>query len=70
MKKFWDPEQAGAVSSMLPEQLSVSRGLPCGASVLTAVMSWKQGTVVVVPPGDGTVSVTTRPVTLLSGSRF
>ena len=61
----------GAVSSTLPVQVSVP--VPYGPRVVTGVpapgpcMHW---TATGVPPGEGTVFVTERPVTPKAGSRF
>ena len=71
MKKNCVAPQAGAVSLTLPVQVSVE--VPFGPSVVTGVPApdpWRQGTATGVPPGDGTVFVTWRPVTLKAGSRF
>ena len=60
--------QAGAVSLTLPVQVSVV--VPLGPSVATGLPPWLHGVDVVGPPGNGTVLVTARLVTLKSGSRF
>ena len=55
----------------LPVQVSVA--VPFGPSVVTgepAPGPWRHGTAVTVPPGNGTVFVTERPVTLKDGSRL
>ncbi len=56
------PAQAGAISFKLPVQVSV--GLPFGPRVVTGLPPWLQGTPEAVPPGNGTVFVTVRLMTL------
>jgi hypothetical protein len=71
VKKLWLAPHGGAVSSTLPWQVSVAE--PNGPSAVTGLPApgpWRQGTADVVPPGEGTVFVTLRPVTLKAGSRF
>src|SRR5260221_363895 len=62
-----DP-QGGATSSTLPMQVSVA--VPLAPSVVTGLPPWVQTCDVVVPPGNGTVFVTERLMTVLSGFRF
>ncbi len=56
------PAQAGAISLKLPVQVSVA--LPFGPRVVTGLPLWLQGTAETVPPGNGTVFVTDRLMTL------
>src|SRR5258706_6282873 len=60
--------QAGAVSLTVPVQVSVA--VPLAPSVVTGLPLWLHGVDVVVPPGNGTVFVTARLMTVLPGSRF
>ena len=60
--------QGGAISSTLPVQVSVA--VPLAPSVVTGLPPWLHGVDVVVPPGNGTVFVTERLMTVLPGSRF
>src|SRR6266446_8131410 len=62
-----DP-QGGATSSTAPMQVSVA--VPLAPSVVTGLPPWVQTWDVVVPPGNGTVFVTERLMTVLAGSRF
>ncbi len=62
-----DP-QGGATSSTAPMQVSVA--VPLAPSVVTGLPPWVQTWDVVVPPGNGTVFVTERLMTVLPGSRF
>jgi hypothetical protein len=68
VKKASDPPQGGAVSSMLPVQVSVA--VPLSPSVVTGLPPWLQGTATVAPPGKGTWLVTSRLMTVPALSRF
>src|SRR5260221_12949 len=50
--------------------MQVSVAVPLAPSVVTGLPPWVQTCDVVVPPGNGTVFVTARLMTLLAGSRF
>jgi hypothetical protein len=50
--------------------MQVSVAVPLAPSVVTGLPLWLQRVDVVVPPGNGTVFVTERLMTVLPGSRF
>jgi hypothetical protein len=50
--------------------MQVSVAVPLAPSVVTGFPPWVQTVDVVVPPGNGTVFVTARLMTVLAGSRF